>query len=60
MPDTDAEVHGRLKIIADLAHTNDQVLVTKLQDLQSDTFTRLRASYETQTAIEASGTGTAE
>jgi hypothetical protein len=46
-------VYGRLKVIAGLIHSNDQVLVRKLSDLQSNALTSLRATYEAQATIEA-------
>ena len=49
----DAQVYGRLKVIAGLVHSNDQVLVKKLSDLQSNALTSLRATYEAQATIEA-------
>jgi len=52
-PRPDAQVYGRLKVIAGLIHSNDQVLVNKLSDLQSNALTSLRATYEAQATIEA-------
>lgn len=46
-------MYGRLKVIAGLIHSNDQVLVKKLSDLQYNALTSLRATYEAQASIEA-------
>jgi hypothetical protein len=46
------QVYGRLRVIAGLHQSNDQILIPKLTELQTNSVAKLRASYEAQAAIE--------